>query len=661
MFQDDLSGVKGGEGIESTGKLVGNTIEKLLSLINVGIPDAFKSGSKEIISTLKDYDTAIFELQTKYFGGGREYEANIRAALSSGADGIIKMGGSLKDVQEIQKDISDTLKTNFILQGDTYSEIYAAAQLTAGSSKEAQVMAEKLVSDFKTLGYSVFEIGEKTGEIIQYTKSLGVNTNEVFGQINKNVAALNLYNFSEGVVGMTKMAAQATMLRIDMTNTLKIAEDLFKPEKAIEMAAGFQRLGVQVTSLLDPLTLMDMSLNDPAKLQDSIIEMTKSLTYFDEKNQKISILPGEQRRLRELADVMGMSTQELAKMAINAGELEEKFKRFQVPSFVPEDQKEEVKNLIANLGQLKDGKLMVSLPGTDKMVEASELSKEQIDNLVKYQQEISKSPVELQAQANGYLNQIVNEGIALKGAIPRAMAGSESIVSYVNESAKEFKEQMDKFKDALGETGKNLKILTDENERALKKGDYTLVFQDLINRAVPKADETTFKNFNISIDNLNINFDGLKDAAKGLKDEFLEFIKNLKNEGFKSAIVNKTTNTGDFIKFPDENVITLPEDTIFGATTKGPEKFEGVVNPQTAINPQINPPIVLPPMINTTGLSTTKGEVSGTIILKIETDDKAELSKIKEYFENDLNLKKLSESFYPMLANIKQTEVTAFS
>jgi len=655
MFQD---GVTGGEGIESVGNIVGGQIEKLLKLINVGIPDAFKSASSEILSTLKQYDTAIFELQTKYFGGGREFENNIRAALSSGADGIIKMGGSLKDVQKIQKDISETLNTNFILQGETYSEIYAAAQLTAGSTADATAASAKLISDFKTLGFSLFDIGEKTGEIIQYTKSLGVNTSEVFQQIGKNMDKLNLYNFSEGVNGMAKMAAQASMLRIDMSTTLGIAEKLFKPEQAIEMAAGFQRLGVQVTDLLDPLRLMDLSLNDPAKLQESIIEMTKSLTYFDEKNQKISILPGEQRRLRELADVMGMNVNELAKMAMGAGELEEKFKRFKVPSFVPEDQKEEVKNLIANLGQLKDGKLMVTIPGTKEMVEASELNKDQIESLRKLQEDKAKSPVELQIEANGLLNQIVNEGIAFKGAIPRAIAGSENVISYINEGAKELQAQIENFKKSVGVLGEQAGILNEMNKKSLKEGDYTKLFTDLLDRAIPKADENTYKEFNINISNLNINFESLKDAAGKLGNKFVEIFEKIKT----FATTQSTTITaGDFIKFPGENVITLPEDTLFGATTKGPEKFENVVKPEAALPPKL-PEIPTQIIKMSTPMETTsKGEVSGTIVLKIESDGNMNFRQLEDYLNNPLNMVKIAESLNPILGNIKKTETVAFS
>jgi hypothetical protein len=70
-----------------------------------------------------------------------------------------------------------------------------------------------------------------------------------------------------------------------MSDVLKVAEKVFNPEDAIKMAADMQRLGVNVTNLLNPYKLMDMGRNHPEELQKSMGEMLSSLTYFDEKQQ----------------------------------------------------------------------------------------------------------------------------------------------------------------------------------------------------------------------------------------------------------------------------------------------------------------------------------------------------------------------------------------
>jgi hypothetical protein len=565
------------------------------------------------------------------------------------------MGGSLSDVKEIQSDISSTLQTNFILQGDTYSEIFAASKLAAGSTEKATLMSEKLIGDFKTLGYSIFEIGDSTGEIINQVKSLGVNANSVFEMINKNVGQLNLYNFSDGINGMAKMAAEAAMLRIDMKTTLDIADRLFNPEKAIDMAAGFQRLGVQVTDLLDPLTLMDISLNDPARLQESIVEMTKSLTYFDEKNQKISILPGEQRRLREIAEVMGINAGELSKMAINAGELQEKMKRIELPSFIPEGDEEDVKTLIANLSQLKDGKLMVTIPGQKELVEASDLTQEQLQKLRDQKEEEAKSPVQLQSEANGYLNKIVNEGIVVKGMVQRGLAGSENVASYITEGAKAMEKEIENLKVGIASVSNTFTDLNQKSKESIEKGDYSTAISEFLNQVIKPANEQLYEQL-------------IKGSLESL-DKFAElFGVNLKNIDIPELItklfesksqsdnnqVTNVTQASDFVKFPDEVVQTLPEDTIFGATTKGKEKFDTIINP---ITPNTIPPVVTP-QINET---TNKSEVSGTIELKVVGPPGFETSKLQEYFDNPINMDRIAEALYPKLQGITGRNETAFS
>ena len=58
--------------------------------------------------------------------------------------------------------------------------------------------------------------------------------------------------------------------------------------------------------------LMDKSINDPQGLQDSIIEMTKQFTYFDDKTNSFKINPGGIRLMKELATET--SVQKVAKL-----------------------------------------------------------------------------------------------------------------------------------------------------------------------------------------------------------------------------------------------------------------------------------------------------------------------------------------------------------
>jgi hypothetical protein len=169
--------------------------------------------------------------------------------------------------------------------------------------------------------------------------------------VTNNMEQMNRYQFEGGVQGLTKMAAQASMLRFDMGTTAKFAEDVMNPDGAIRMASAFQRLGVMAGDLVDPFVLMDKSINDPGGLQDSLIEMTKQFTYFDEKTNSFRINPGGVRLMKELATETGISFEQMSKTALAAADLDRRLSEIDFSI----DASEEDKMLVANMAKMGEG------------------------------------------------------------------------------------------------------------------------------------------------------------------------------------------------------------------------------------------------------------------------------------------------------------------
>jgi len=366
------------------------------------------------------------------FGGMRGFTASIKENMAGAAASVIELGGSLQDVANIQEGVVKALQTQTILNKEAYADLYAVGNLVGDGSKVTAESSKKMVEGFMNAGYGLYDVSNQVLGIINKSRELGVTTAAVYGQISANIGKLALYNFENGVQGMAQMAAKAASLRIDMKSTLDFAEKLFDPENAIETAAAMQRLGVNVASLLDPYKLMDMARNDPAKLQEEILKATQALTYFDEKNQKMAILPGAQQTLRELGKALGILPEELAKMALNAGDLERKLREIKFsPDFAGDEQ---ARTMIANMAQLKDGKYVVTFDEMNKETgqiesvtkEVSQLTKDNKEALVKMN-EPAKSAIELQKEANNSLVNINNSIKALKGVVPRRLAASSGI------------------------------------------------------------------------------------------------------------------------------------------------------------------------------------------------------------------------------------------
>ena len=290
-------------------------------------------------------------LLLKQFGVGQEMSQALRATMADAVSNVRALGGDIKEVYETQLAASKSLQRNVILSAEVNKDLYATFKVTGQE-------VGTLVSGFKDAGIGAGRVAGEMKKVVDIATQSGVNAADVSAKVLQNMDALNKFNFEGGVSGLAKMAAQASMLRIDMKTTLGFAEKMFDPEKAIEMAASMQRLGVAQSSLLDPLKLMDLAQNDPAELQNQIAEMGKSFVQLNEKGD-FEIMPGAKRQMREIEQAMGLPAGELAKMSLASAELEHKMSKIRFPDLNIDEDKQK---MIANMAEMgKDGKYEVQV------------------------------------------------------------------------------------------------------------------------------------------------------------------------------------------------------------------------------------------------------------------------------------------------------------
>ena len=323
---------------------------------------------------------------------------------------IADVAPELTKLDYSESEISTTLVS--IMQGlggaasvskEAIVEVSAAAKLTGQS-------VETLSSNFRDVGISIYDVGEQMKTVTEVARSAGVSVNAVSGKVMENLSKMNLYNFENGVKGLAKMAAQAERLGISMANVFAQSEKVMNPEGAIDMSAALQRLGVTSSGLLDPLRAMDMSQNDPEQFQKEMVNLGKEFTRFNEKTGQMEILPGAKRRMREVAEAVGMTGEEFAKMALKSSDFEMKLKQIKMPSLGVDD--DETKEMIATMAQMKDGVATIQVRDketgitTEKKVE--ELTPEDIENLKKANEDSSKTIEELAFNQLDVTTQIKN-------------------------------------------------------------------------------------------------------------------------------------------------------------------------------------------------------------------------------------------------------------
>jgi len=367
-----------------------------------------------ILESIEDMANEADKLNAA-FVGGRVRLDEMNDAVAKSAAGIIRLGGSIGDISSTIIGIADGSRRSVIATEDQVSKLYAASQVLGTES-------ETLVENFAEVGIETSQIGTNLEHSIEYIQSLGLNAKTVMGDVTRNMSLMNRFNFSDGVGGLTKMAAQASMLRFDMSATKDFAEKVIDPQGAINMASAFQRLGLSVGQLGDPFALMNDAINDPGALQDSLIKATKQFTQFDEKTKTFKINPQGILTLREMSNETGISYEQLTKTALAASDLDRRISKInpQLTFDKPED-----KELLANMATMGEGgEYIVNLKndktGDIDKIKLSEITNDELAALRKQQAEAPKTLEDIQTKQ---LNVQENIDRTIKGNLAKGTFG----------------------------------------------------------------------------------------------------------------------------------------------------------------------------------------------------------------------------------------------
>lgn len=284
----------------------------------------------------------------KAFIGNRARVQEFQFAINQVAPEIVGLGGKFEDVGKTIEGIAKASRRNLVASAEDIRELFSTSQVIGKD-------VTTLVDSFAKAGIMYSDIAEKVEDSIVYVNNIGVNAKAVMGDVVSNTDKLSRFNFQGGVDGLTKMAAQASMLRFDMKETFELADRVLDPDKAIEVASAFQRLGVSAGNLTDPFMLMNQSINDPSGLQDSLINVAKQFTYFDESAQQFKISPQGILTLREMETQTGVSAKSMREAALSAADFDKRIgdikKTGLAAGFSEDDQK-----LIANLARMNKDK-----------------------------------------------------------------------------------------------------------------------------------------------------------------------------------------------------------------------------------------------------------------------------------------------------------------
>jgi hypothetical protein len=370
-----------------------------------------------IFKDIGDVNTAIVTDAQKLantMGIGQARAGQLQMQIANTVPEMLKLGITTDESFKVLSQVPVALGTNTTIANKTIIELGTAAKISG-------VEAKDLAVNFRNVGMELGQVAQTMADVANYAKSVGVNVELVSGAVSKNLKQLNLFNFENGVKGLASMAAQSAMLGVNMDKVFTKAESLLSPESAIEFSSALQRLGVASTELLDPLSAMDMAMNNPEKLSSEMVKVAQQFTKLKADGSGFEILPGAKLQLREVAKELGMDADELANMAIRSSELDMKLKQIKFPSFAAS---EEDRMLIANMAQMKEGRAVVQLESGEE-VAVEDLTAEQLKELQKDQANQNKSAEEIALDQLNVLEKIQanTQGGILSAKVGVATAG----------------------------------------------------------------------------------------------------------------------------------------------------------------------------------------------------------------------------------------------
>jgi len=550
----------------------------------------------------------------KLFTQGRQRMLELQTALADTTPSIARMGGSIGDVANIIGKVATESRRNVVASTEEVEKLFAAQKVLG-------LGADTLTKAFLDVGAGIETIGDTLEDSINYIQSIGGNAATVMKDVTNNMDQMNRYQFEGGVQGLTKMAAQASMLRFDMNQTFQLADKVLSPEGAIETAAAFQRLGVAAGTLADPFALMNASINDPGALQDSLVDVAKQFTYFDEKTKTFKINPQGVLTLKELQTQTGVSAAEMSKLGLAAAEAD---KRISAVGSAGLNIDETDKQYLANIAKMGEGgEYEVKIrneEGKEETRKLSEITQTEFEKLIDEQKNRPKDMEEI-ARSQMSTSQVIMADVS---AIRAKIVGGVVSAGQVVQAKEDIRGTVTNVSGEFSKMG-TTKSVRDVTETGIT--DLKTLYYDLT--------EGNKDNVTAISDYLNKSGDLLgqveKDFKKSLEDTARQIKDNAKEGSLEAKLID--TISGEIDK----------KETALQQTTGNQTTSSLLEGRQTQVQE------ITRNTTSTTGTMKSTIDIGGTIKLEVTAPAGTDSQTIDRAFYNLFN----SEEFKNLIRNIQ--------
>jgi hypothetical protein len=402
---------------------------------------------KKILNTVKGMATfnPLELISTVFDAGLATTEALLGDIAKLNAELLEKTRGAGGYVGRIATEMMDTTRFAMIEAqrfGVTTNETISAVESLMVNSERMATYNDKTISNsmvaslaftknsktilenaenFRNVGIGLDGAAKSIEQIGSRSVKLGLSAKATSETLISQLGKLNAFGFQNGIAGLGKMVQEAQALKINMESIFTVADKLYDPESAINLAANLQVVGGAVGDLADPIKLMYDATNNVESLQTSIIGAARSLATYNAEQGRFEVSGANLRRAKAMADSLGISMGELTNMAVKGAAKFEAMSELNMFPSLTDDQRE----FVSNIATIKDGKVGFDIPKNmvqqmgltnvkDGFVSLSDLTDKQLAELQDLQKKAAdEKPIDIARNQFNETTKILNVATAI--------------------------------------------------------------------------------------------------------------------------------------------------------------------------------------------------------------------------------------------------------
>ena len=356
-----------------------------------------------------------------------ELSKDFRSEMMQAYPAVLRLGYGMDQLGDFIKSSMDLSGRFNIINSDTMESVAGTSRAFVG---DIRLMGENL-NKFMNIGLGAKDASEAIDKAGINSLQLGLNSKKTTEILMANLAKINEYGFKNGTEGLARMVQKSIEFRMNIEESFKIADKVWSPEGAIDLAANLQVIGGAIGAFNDPLRLMYMATNDVEGLQDALINAASGLATYNEEQGRFEVTGVNLRRAKAMADSLGVSVSELTKGAIASSERLQINSQMMAKGF---DISEKDREFITNMSQMRDGKMVIEvlddirekLGVKEKMFDVTNATDQQIKVLLNYRNDLVTNYKTTEDISRGQLNVLenLNRDVSFIAATMRTEASS---------------------------------------------------------------------------------------------------------------------------------------------------------------------------------------------------------------------------------------------